>query len=68
MEIVYLIGCILTIGYIITVAVLYFFLSSEGESNVGWMIVCSFIAIAWPIIVVPGIGIWIGKTIRRRIE
>ena len=58
------------IGYILTVAVSYFFVSasSERDANVGWMIVCSFIAIFWPVIVVPGIGIWIGKEIRRRIE
>ena len=58
------------IGYILFVAALYFFVSaSSGRSeNVGWMIVCSFIALFWPVIVVPGIGIWIGKTVRRRIE
>ncbi len=58
------------IGYILTVAVLYFFVSASsgrGE-NVGWAIVCSILAIFWPVIVVPGIGIWIGKTIRGRLE
>ena len=58
------------IGYILTVTVVYFFVSASsgrGE-NVGWAIVCSFIAIFWPVIVVPGIGIWVARFIRRRIE
>ncbi len=58
------------IGYVIAVAVLYFFVSASSgrDENVGWAIVCSFIAIFWPVIVVPGIGIWIARFIRRRIE
>ena len=58
------------IGYVLTVAVLYFFVSasSERDANVGWAIACGFIAIFWPVIVVPGIGIWIARFIRRRVE
>lgn len=52
------------IGYILCLATLYFF-SDEG---LGWKILCSIIAIFWPFIVVPGIGIWIGRFVRRRIE
>ncbi len=59
---------IYVVGYILFFAGVYSIVSSGGESNVGWMIVCSFLAIFWLFIVVPSIGIWIGKEIRRRIE
>lgn len=55
------------VGYILFLAVLYFFVSAK-ETGLGAKMLCSFAAIFYPIIVVPGIGIWIGGFIRRRIE